>query len=91
MIADAAASTDDHVHEEEFVCLYLDDVCEEVELEDTDIQAPYYKREPARQWNATRLNAKKLFGQLHVQKTDICTQATKSLPFQSSFQMYSAF
>ena len=49
MIAGATASTDDHVHEEEFVCLYLDDVCEEVELEDTDIQAPYYKREPARQ------------------------------------------
>ena len=32
MIAGAAASTDGRVHEE-FVCLYLDDVCEEVELE----------------------------------------------------------
>ena len=42
MIAGTAASTDDCVHEEEFVCLYLDDVCEEVELEDADDQVPYY-------------------------------------------------
>ena len=37
MISGTAASTDDRVHEEEFACLYLDDVCEEVELEDVDI------------------------------------------------------
>ena len=42
MIASAAASTDDRVYEEEFVCLYLDDVCEEVELEDADDRVPYY-------------------------------------------------
>ena len=42
MIAGTAASTDDHVHEQEFVCLYLDDVCEEVELEDADDRVPYY-------------------------------------------------
>ena len=37
-----AASTDDCVHAEEFVCLYLDNVCEEVELEDADDQVLYY-------------------------------------------------
>ena len=42
MIAGTAASTDGCVHEKEFVCLYLDDACEEVELEDTDDQVPYY-------------------------------------------------
>ena len=36
-----AASTDDCVHAEEFVCLYLED-CEEVELEDADDQVLYY-------------------------------------------------
>ena len=40
MIGGAAASTDDHVYEEEFVSWYLDDVCEEVELEDADNQVP---------------------------------------------------
>ena len=35
-MAGAAASTSTVHEEEEFVCLYLDDVCEEVELEDAD-------------------------------------------------------
>ena len=39
MIAGATASTDNRVHEEEFACLYLDDICD---LDDTDDQVPYY-------------------------------------------------
>ena len=42
MTSGATASTDKCVHKEEFACLYLDDVCEEVELEDTDDQVLYY-------------------------------------------------
>ena len=42
MIAGTAASTDNRVYEEEFACLYLDDVCEEVELEDANDQVHYY-------------------------------------------------
>ena len=72
------------------LCLYLDDVCEEVKLKDADDQVLYIllagTSEAA---DSTRLNPGKPFGQL--QKTNICTQATKSLPFQSSFQVYSAF
>ena len=39
MIASATASTDNRVHEEEFACLYLDDICD---LDDTDDQVLYY-------------------------------------------------
>ena len=54
MIASATASNDDHVHEKEFVCLYLDDVVRKLNWKMLTIK--YHTTSGNQQGSGMRLN-----------------------------------